>query len=296
MEPTLFDRKTSRMSLKMVDNAWRDSFNVRSTRVRFAQNDAPEEFTGVHHEDNSSLLELEKKANLAKPSGGDGLFAGTFFEAPTATSQSHLIGKGLSISAQQANAPAQYEHHLRDSSSGGDQPPENKGSRGKSIYNRATLVLESLTERLSSGGDSASRRRSSKEDDTDREKSTDTDRRKSAAPGPRMKSMVAKLQRATSRRRTKQEGDLAGDHHLEHVDESDVAAATVLSANNPQYSHKEAAPAPIPEGENHEDHHQHHHQDQHHPHHHHHSFGLHVSFHRHHSNEKTEKPLDKDVA
>lgn len=219
----------------MVDNAWRDSFVVKS-KVRF-QHGVPDD--KPHDEaDLSSLLELEKKANLAKPSGGDGLFAGTSFDAPTTTSQSSFISKGFTISSQTPTEQTAYEDILREHSA---DDSESKGRRGKSIYNRATLVLESFAERLSSsGGGEGGKRRSSKEGND--EASTDVDRRKSTAPA-RVKSVVAKLAKGRSLRKSRHEGFNAQADN-ENDDSSTLPEVDSLySSSNPKFAHQSAQKA-----------------------------------------------------
>lgn len=219
----------------MVDNGWRDSFVVKPNRVRYAP--AEHDYKPHDESDLSSLLELEKKANLAKPSGGDGLFAGTSFDAPTKTSQSHLISKGLTMSSQAPTTEqTAYEDILREHSHSAEDA-ESKGRRGKSIYNRATLVLESFAERLSSsGGGEGGKRRSSKE--SDREASADGDRRKSTTPA-RVKSVVAKLAKGRSLRKSRHDEFTA---HAENAPDHDESAAmpevdSHLSSSNPKFAH-----------------------------------------------------------
>ena len=218
----------------MVDNAWRDSFVVKvKSRV------AREEDHPISHDshDNSSLLELEKKANLVKPSGGgeDDPFAGTYFQTVSATGQAKLISKGLSITAQNSLNPEPVLEEVIDPIA---NESTNKQRRGKSIYNRATQVLNEFAERLSSGGENGVRRKSSKDEDLDRDKSTEgSDRRKSAAPH-RVKSVVSKLSRV-SRRFAKQDPE----------EESDETADTTYSSTNPQFAAGAKSIPEIPKSE-----------------------------------------------
>jgi len=223
---------------KMVDNAWRDSFVVKPSRGRLGR-DGPEDLPREPYiQDDSSLLNLEKRANLVKPSGGEGdLFAGTYFEPAVANAQGGLISKGLSLSAaaSQIPEPVYEEETVYEAAS------PNKERRGKSIYNRATQVLGDFAERLSSGGEAVLRRKSSKEELVERDgsKDSDPDRRKSVKP--RVKSVVAKLTRATSRRKTKTDADQMFDPDSAT---QDADPDSTYSATNPHFSlHNTAASA-----------------------------------------------------
>jgi len=222
-EPNLLANRT-----KMVDNAWRDSFIVNVNKSRL-----PRESDAAEREDNSTLLELERKIHQAKPTGGDGLFAGTSFEAPESGGPTNLIKNGLSISASKDNSsglgfePISEEQEREEADALGKRE-----SKRVTIYNRATAVLEDFADRLSSSGGGIVRRKS-KEDLMDREKSTDGDRRRSTAP-QRVKSVVSKLQKATSRRKTKTE---VPDND---VDPQMEVADSVLHAENPNFKPPQA--------------------------------------------------------
>ena len=208
----------------MVDNNWRDSFVVNVNKNRLGR-----EYEAVEKEDNSTLLELERKINQAKPTGGDGLFAGTSFETPENGGPTNLIKNGLSISASSVN-------NVETLTTEDNEPDEEDGinkraSKRITIYNRATAVLEDFAERLSSSGGALPLRRKSKEEDIDREKSMDSERRRSSAP-QRVKSVVAKLQKATSRRRTKQ---MASEQQEFDAEQLDVESETVIFSENPSY-------------------------------------------------------------
>jgi hypothetical protein len=207
----------------MADKAWRDSFVIKAGKPRPAREDEV-----IEKDDNSTLLELERKINQAKPTGGDGLFAGTSFEIETPT-QANLIKSGLSISASNNNDDS-YEptSEEQEELAGGK-----KESKRVTIYNRATAVLEDFADRISSSGGTATLRRKSKDEDSvEREKSTDMDRRRSTAPKQRVKSVVAKISRVTSRRKTK-----GGPAELTFdADTTELEAESTYSSANPTFT------------------------------------------------------------
>jgi len=196
----------------MVDNAWRDSFQIKVNKSRLAR----EDHQAVEREDNTSLLELERRTNQAKPSGGDGLFAGTSFETPEPAPQTNLIKSGLTMSASRnsgggvtfAEGILTTEEEAMEETNGGEGElvGGKKESKRVTIINRATAALEDLAERLGSSGGSVPGRRKGSKDQDDREKSTDggtnnvAGERRSAG---RVKSVVSKLSKATSRRKTR---------------------------------------------------------------------------------------------
>jgi hypothetical protein len=215
----------------MVDNAWRDSFVVKN-RSRLER----EEIHNLNEEDKDSLLDLERKANLAKPTGGDGLFAGTSFEPSLPTGQAALIKSGLTISSNIANAPPEIIEDVPIHELEADGTATKR--RGRSIYNRATAALDTFAERIaSSGGSHASiRRRGSKEKEETSEGEGETSHyhspRISIAP-QRVKSIVkATLQKATSRRKTKLGNTENG------VERDDPESESMPSTDNPRFAPK----------------------------------------------------------
>jgi hypothetical protein len=208
----------------MVDNAWRDSIVVKH-KLRLRR-DEKEEAEALKEQDNSSLLDLERKANFAKPSGGDGIFAGTSFETATLTGQAALIKSGLTLSNSAASMPStrseSIEEIQREGESEGGASTKRRGI-SMSIYNKATAALDNFAERLSSSGGGI--RGSNKDEDGEEYHGP----RKSTAP-QRVKSIVrATLTKATSRRKTKLENVLDGfDNELE--------ADTIASADNPKFA------------------------------------------------------------
>lgn len=223
----------------MVDNAWRDSFVVK------VHNRGPREYEDVEREDNSSLLALERQSTKFKAISGEGLFAGTSFEVPT-SAPNMISYKGPSMAFQE-------EHETEKDSCETDfekldEDVKDQNSKDPKRKNRATLAFEEFSERIGSSG--SYRRKNSRDGSGDREKSTqsvDSDKPKSKT---RVTSVVSRLSRVTSRRKTKvpENADQSSniDDSAANSAANNAAAAesqSIYVANNPSYLKKDASVA-----------------------------------------------------
>ena len=197
--------------------AWRDTIVVKKDYRLRNESD----YEAIGRDDNSSLLELERKTAFTRASEEKGMFAGTAFTTESTPPAQTTMLKGVSFRSPNDDKAEDYMDEEED-----EKPEERVKSRGhhKSIYAR----LDEIVDRISGSGGSYGEREAS------RDSETSYTRRVSNATQP-IRKMVSKLAKSTSMKsKTKfaQEDD----------NDDDAEKKTTQSfSDNPQFKPKDSS-------------------------------------------------------